>query len=398
MMRLRSTTISDEPQTPNDGCFPVVLWRQGVSKNITLHFLTTYYELRETLVWHYGAVDELQYRDEHIGDWCAVETSDDWVKFVTDFEERRLACPSLQMELMITNESDCEPLPNLSTQALPRPEAFSVEESITYEGPPFRWTRRGMLGCGSKAEVYLGQKEDGEYLAAKKLQFGNQRVMDTIASEIELLSSLDHPHVIKYYGCKYYEEKGIVYIFLQYMARGTLSDYIECSGGGLTENTVKAFSTHIMKGVKYLHSKGVVHRDIKSANVLIDENGVLKLSDFDVSKGLEGLSKSRGCHTLVGSPYWMAPEVCIGEPYGVKADIWSVGCVVIEMLTGQLPWPQFDNFVDAVTVIGACTGPPPTLPKNLPAALDSFVRCCLESNPDERPSAEDVLRHPFLNM
>ena len=124
MMRLRSTTISDEPQTPNDGCFPVVLWRQGVSKNITLHFLTTYYELRETLVWHYGAVDELQYRDEHIGDWCAVETSDDWVKFVTDFEERRLACPSLQMELMITNESDCEPLPNLSTQALPRPEGM----------------------------------------------------------------------------------------------------------------------------------------------------------------------------------------------------------------------------------------------------------------------------------
>ena len=274
---------------------------------------------------------------------------------------------------------------------------FQPFQSSVEDGPCFQWTRIRLLAYGSRGEVYLAQNEDGEFFAAKKLAMGNQRVMDNIASEVDVLSSLDHWHIVKYFGCKWCEMKGIVYIFFQYMARGTLEDYIKHCGI-LSENTVKTFSTHIIKGVHYLHRKGVVHRDIKSAHVLIDENGVLKLSGFHLSKDLKGRSKSRGCHNMVGSTYWMAPEVCAGEAYGVKADIWSVGCVMLEMLTGKLPWPEFDNLITAMAVIGTCTGPPPTLPTNLPSPLDSFVRSCLVSNPDDHPDADNLLRHPFMNM
>lgn len=152
----------------------------------------------------------------------------------------------------------------------------------------------------------------------------------------------------------------------------------------------------MVDGLVYLHAKGVVHRDIKGANVLVHESGGVKLADFGCSTLFDGLSSApSGDKGLLGSVPWMAPEVTRQDTSGRKSDVWSLGCTVVEMCTGKRPWHTFNNHLALLYHIGTTSSAPPT-PPGLPAEGVDFMSKCFAANPDLRWSAEQLRDHPFV--
>lgn len=148
--------------------------------------------------------------------------------------------------------------------------------------------------------------------------------------------------------------------------------------GPLTVDVIRVYTKQILKGLKYLHDHTIIHRDIKGANILVGNDGVLKLSDFGASKRLEELAGGNIKRmSLKGTPNWMAPEVIKQETYGRQADIWSLGCTVIEMATGSPPWNEYGDQM-AVLFHIANTSTPPSFPPSLPKEAQNFLSLCME--------------------
>lgn len=170
--------------------------------------------------------------------------------------------------------------------------------------------------------------------------------------------------------------------------------------GSLPEKTVKVYSKQILAGLIYLHENKVIHKDIKGANTLVDGDGTVKLADFGCSTQIEKtLSNFEGLlsNSLKGSIPWMAPEVVKETGYGRRSDVWSFGCTILEMATGKAPWSHyhFDNPVSLLMKI-AVSEEIPQIPETLSEELKNFIGLCLQRDPKDRPYAQDLLGHPFL--
>jgi serine/threonine protein kinase len=152
----------------------------------------------------------------------------------------------------------------------------------------------------------------------------------------------------------------------------------------------------ILKGVEYLHKNRVVHRDIKAANLLVDIDGTIKLSDFGCARRYESDMQSGLLNSVRGSLLWMAPEVIKQSGYGRRADIWSLGCTLIELFTGKPPWNNFDNSISAMLRIGLSSDLPEVPEAISPEARD-FIYACLQRDAHLRPTASHLLHHPFVN-
>ena len=192
-----------------------------------------------------------------------------------------------------------------------------------------------------------------------------------------------------------------LYIFLEYVPGGSIASLLDRFGA--FEESVAATYTRRADprgcGLDYLHSQRTVHRDVKGANILVEKSGRIKLADFGMAKQIvEQMATAPGGRAgdaMAGSTFWMAPEVVKQQTHGAPADVWSVGCVVIEMLTGAPPWSDCGGQVQAIFKIGG-TGELPTMPDWISDDARNFVSSCLRARPDERPSAEDLLAHPFV--
>ncbi|GIM08115.1 hypothetical protein Vretimale_12206, partial [Volvox reticuliferus] len=226
--------------------------------------------------------------------------------------------------------------------------------------------------------------------------------------EVALLSQLRHPNIVRYVGT---QRNGAataataaaaagasggagapLYIFLEYVPGGSLSSQLS-RFGPLPEPLVALYTRQLLLGLAYLHAQRTVHRDVKGANLLLEKTGVLKLADFGMAKQLmEQVSFTR---SFKGSAYWMAPEVIKQQGYGVQADIWSVGCTVLEMATGKPPWSQCTSQVQAIFKI-ASSPDLPAIPEHLSPQASEFILLCLQRDPAARPTAEELLRHPFV--
>ncbi|KAJ8010954.1 hypothetical protein DPEC_G00080510 [Dallia pectoralis] len=174
---------------------------------------------------------------------------------------------------------------------------------------------------------------------------------------------------------------------------GSIKDQLK-SYGALTENVTRRYTRQILQGVLYLHSNMIVHRDIKGANILRDSSGNVKLGDFGASKRIQTICMSgTGIKSVTGTPYWMSPEVINGEGYGRKADIWSVACTVVEMLTQKPPWAEYEAMAAIFKIATQPTKP--LLPENVSDAARDFVRQVFVKE-ECRPTAETLLSHPFV--
>lgn len=272
-----------------------------------------------------------------------------------------------------------------------------------------KWMKGALIGQGSFGSVYLAlHAVTGELLAVKQVETPSgtltasdtrkKSMIDALKREIGLLRELRHPNIVQYLGCSSSEHN--LNIFLEYVAGGSVQTMLN-SYGALGEPLVRSFVRQILTGLSYLHERDIIHRDIKGANILVDNKGTIKISDFGISKKLEasnllgGAKNAKHRPSLQGSVFWMAPEVVKQTSYTRKADIWSLGCLVVEMMTGTHPFPDCSQ-LQAIFKIGGGKASP-TIPEHASEDAKTFLNQTFELDHDLRPSADDLMLSPFLN-
>ena len=269
---------------------------------------------------------------------------------------------------------------------------------------PQNWTKGELIGQGAFGSVYLGMDNDtGQLIAVKQVSLGQRtgpqgaaklaEHVRSLEAEVQLLQDLNHPNIVRYLGTQ--RTQDALNIFLEYVPGGSIASLL-AKFGSFQESVVRVYTKQILQGLVYLHGQGVIHRDIKGANILVANTGLVKLADFGASKKIEGLATMEsGFKSVKGTPYWMAPEVITATGHGKQADIWSVACTVIEMATGKPPWTEFGSQVAAMFHIAKSKGPP-KIPEHLSPECKDFLYLCFNRNWKERPTAETLLRHAFL--
>ncbi|XP_061876652.1 mitogen-activated protein kinase kinase kinase 22 [Entelurus aequoreus] len=264
---------------------------------------------------------------------------------------------------------------------------------------PVNWRQGKLLGRGAFGEVYLCYDADtGRELAAKQVPFDpdcqeTSKEVNALECEIQLLKNLRHERIVQYYGCLRDLDHRKLTIFVEFMPGGSIKDQLKAYGA-LTEKVSRRYSRQILQGVSYLHSNMIVHRDIKGANILRDSTGNVKLGDFGASKRIQTICMSgTGIKSVTGTPYWMSPEVINGEGYGRKADVWSVACTVVEMLTQKPPWAEYEAMAAIFKIATQPTKP--ALPEGVSDACRDFLRQIFVEE-KWRPTADALLAHAFV--
>ncbi|ODV92273.1 hypothetical protein CANCADRAFT_55972 [Tortispora caseinolytica NRRL Y-17796] len=271
-----------------------------------------------------------------------------------------------------------------------------------------KWQQGRYIGGGTFGSVYIGVTVDtGDILAVKEMRMQNKNSMRTVVNaikdEMRVLEMLSHPNIIQYYGIEVHVDK--VYIFMEYCDGGSLADLL-AHGRIEDELVIKVYVLQMLQGLAYLHQAGIVHRDVKPGNILLDHNGVVKIVDFGAAKVLaqQGRTLLREAdspkQSLTGTPMYMSPEIITGRHEGFKRgseDIWSLGCCLIEMCTGRQPWDNLDN--EWAIMYHIATGHQPVIPteENLSKMGLQFLAFCFDLDPNTRPGALDLLKHPWLS-
>ncbi|KZT09454.1 Pkinase-domain-containing protein [Laetiporus sulphureus 93-53] len=266
-----------------------------------------------------------------------------------------------------------------------------------------KWIKGALIGAGSFGKVYLGMDTStGLLMAVKQVELPTgsapneerkKSMLSALEHEIELLRELQHENIVQYLSSCI--DNDHLNIFLEYVPGGSVTSLLN-SYGAFEEPLVRNWVRQILLGLNYLHERDIIHRDIKGANMLVDNKGGIKISDFGISKKVEdNLLHGHRAHrpSLQGSVFWMAPEVVRQTVYTQKADIWSVGCLVVEMLTGEHPWAQL-NQMQAIFKIGSSAKP--AIPADISPEAENFLQLTFDLDHEARPSAAELLKHPWI--
>ncbi|BFZ61723.1 Protein kinase of the Mitotic Exit Network [Saitoella coloradoensis] len=256
-------------------------------------------------------------------------------------------------------------------------------------GPLVNYTLGDCLGKGAFGAVYRALNwQNGQTVAIKQVTLGDipKSEVNSLMVEIDLLKNLDHPNIVQYHG--FVKTSDYLYIILEYCENGSLHSICK-NFGKFPENLVALYIAQVLSGLQYLHDQGVIHRDIKGANILTTKDGLVKLADFGVATRSSAISDA----TVVGSPYWMAPEVIELSGATTASDIWSVGCTVIELLDGRPPYYNLDPLPALFRIVN---DDHPPIPEGASPAVRDFLMQCFQKDPNLRVSAKKLLKHPLI--
>ncbi|XP_072526477.1 mitogen-activated protein kinase kinase kinase 4 isoform X3 [Salminus brasiliensis] len=288
---------------------------------------------------------------------------------------------------------------NVIGQVCHTPKSYDNVMHVGLRKVTFKWQRGNKIGEGQYGKVYTCINVDtGELMAMKEIRFqpNDHKTIKETADELKIFEGIKHPNLVRYFGVELHREE--MYIFMEYCDEGTLE---EVSRLGLQEHVIRLYCKQITTAINVLHEHGIVHRDIKGANIFLTSSGLIKLGDFGCSVKLKNNAHTMPgeVNSTLGTAAYMAPEVITrakGEGHGRAADIWSLGCVLIEMVTGKRPWHEYEHNFQIMYKVGM--GHKPPIPEKLSTEGKDFLSHCLESEPKRRWTASALLDHPFVKV
>eukprot|EP01062_Namystynia_karyoxenos_P024190 TRINITY_DN19401_c2_g1_i1.p1 TRINITY_DN19401_c2_g1~~TRINITY_DN19401_c2_g1_i1.p1 ORF type:complete len:789 (+),score=185.26 TRINITY_DN19401_c2_g1_i1:115-2481(+) len=293
--------------------------------------------------------------------------------------------------------------------------AGSSPQSRGASGSMGAWQRGRLLGAGTYGKVFLGVLPGGELVAVKVLSLlpgaASDSALDPLLREVDTLSNLRHPHIVKYLGAEIDTAAGELHLFMEYLGGGSLGAMVRRMQDRLLEATAAGYVRQVLTALEYIHERDLAHRDVKGDNVLLARDGTAKLADFGCARRLAVCASGQGPDPLSspgaqGTIPWMAPEVLRGEQGGgtirflPSADVWSAGCFTVELVNfGRPPWPRYDNTLQAMYAVAQWRGPglPPATPVDaMSPGLRGFCELCLDPDHRTRPPCAALLQHSWL--
>lgn len=251
-----------------------------------------------------------------------------------------------------------------------------IPSGVSQRQRSFKWLKGNLIGKGTFGRVFLGMNTtNGELIAVKQVAVNpraagadKEKIKEMVKAldlEIDTMQHLDHVNIVQYLGCE--REEYMISIFLEYIPGGSVGSCLR-KHGKFEESVVRSLTRQTLSGLAYLHREGILHRDLKADNILLDTDGTCKISDFGISKRSSNIYGNDITNSMQGTVFWMAPEVIKskGQGYSAKVDIWSLGCVVLEMFAGKRPWSR-EEAVGAIFKLGSNQAPP--IPEDVSAAI-----------------------------
>jgi serine/threonine protein kinase len=268
-----------------------------------------------------------------------------------------------------------------------------------------KWKLGAKIGVGSFGQVHVGMNTQTGTLMAVKVFKMKGAIMKDIRTEVELMRSLKHVNIVRYLGAQM--DKELLHIFQEWVPGGAVSCLLN-KFGPFSIEVIQSYISQTICGLSFLHDNDIMHRDIKGSNILVNDEGVVKLADFGASKKLKNLGDNMMMSlTVRGTPYFMSPEV-FEEKYSAKADIWGIGCVAFQMAMAMPPWKDkgFTNPISLFNYIKKQKGSPPMdhpmkesfskrqqISWNL---FEKFVNRCFQQDLSKRPDTKQLANDPFF--
>ena len=276
---------------------------------------------------------------------------------------------------------------------LPAESSITLDQLVSSEDPNKIYKDISKkIGEGAAGSVFLAtNSRTGQQVAVKKMTL-NGESLKLLITEINIMKTSHHPNIVDYYDSYIVEDQ--LWVCMEFMGGGCLTEILEqFDVVKLTEPQIAHCCSQTLKALVYIHSLHRIHRDIKSDNILLNDAGEVKIADFGYAAQLTEKQQKRT--TVVGTPYWMAPELIRGHDYGVKVDIWSLGIMCMEMAEGEPPYMEFPP-LRALFLITTKGIPDLKDPAKWSPEFRDFVKSCLVKDVEDRPDASALLKHPFL--
>lgn len=276
-------------------------------------------------------------------------------------------------------------------------ENLSLEDVLTAGDHSGKYIDHKFIGEGAAAAIYLAKdKDNNRQVAIKKISRKSGKLVNSVkwlVGEIHVLRSLyHHPNIVNFYDA--FSVGDEVWVVMEYMDWGCLTELLDkYSVIQMRESHIAFVVFQLLRALTFIHDNGYIHRDIKSDNVLLGRGGRVKLADFGFSAQLNNKNDKRS--TLVGTPYWMPPELIRGQPYDQKADVWSLGILIMELAEGQPPYIEYES-MRALHIISTRGAPPLKEQNHWSYDMKKFLESCLEMDPTVRARAHSLMQHSFL--